>query len=295
MEETPGSPASTPSEPMQTSPSSTQPSTPSSQEASSSEPWYTALPDDLKMDKNITKFQSVAELAKGYNNASAMIGRDKIPMPQTDEEMRNVQLRLGMPMKHTEYKVGPELGHEWVTEDFAVSPEPGVELDKWKDCYKQLCHEYGFTQKQAAKMYERVARETNALEKRKAAAVEAEMVQCGNTLKMAWGESHNINTLIAGKAAKMIFGEDLTKKINDMGLGRDPQFVMAMHKIGSRSLEEMGIDAKGASSRTPADLDGEIKALMGHPSYMNKKHPEHKQTVGRVTALMQRRHPENAV
>ena len=38
---------------------------------SQNEPWYSSLPDELKSDGNITKFTSVAELAKGYNNASA--------------------------------------------------------------------------------------------------------------------------------------------------------------------------------------------------------------------------------
>ncbi len=143
-------------------------------------------------------------------------------------------------------------------------------------------------------MYERVVREHNAQEKRKAARVEAEMVECGTSLRRSWGEAHDINMLIATKAVNNMFSADLVEKINNAGLGRDPEFLMAMHKVGSRSLEELGIDAKGSTSKTPADLDSDIKSLMSHPAYMDKKHPEHKQTVQRVTSLMQRRHPDNA-
>lgn len=264
------------------------------QTSNQSEPWYSSLPDELKSDGNITKFTSVAELAKGYNNASALIGRDKIPMPQTDEEIRNVQLRLGMPVKYEEYKLGPELGAQWTAEDLEESPEPGVPLEKWRDCYKQLAHEYGFTQQQAAKMYERVARETNLAKKRQAATEEAEMQQCDVALKTAWGETHSLKLQIASRAVNALFGAELKEKINRAGLGRDPQFLQAMARIGSKSLEELGIDAKGSPAKAPSDLDSEIKALMGHPAYMDRKHPEHKVTVERVTALHKRRHPENA-
>ena len=263
-------------------------------QTSSSEPWYSSLPEDLRADANITKFSSVEELAKGYNNASALIGRDKIPMPKTEEEMRNVQLRLGMPATPEEYKLGPELGAQWTAEDLEDSPEPGVPLDKWRNCYKQLVHEYGFTQTQAAKMYERVARETNLAKKREQAKIEAEMQQCDVALKSAWGEAHGLKLQIASRAVNSLFGTELKEKIDKAGLGRDPEFLQAMAKIGSRSLEELGIDAKGSPAKTPSDLDSEIKALIGHPAYMDKKHPEHKGTVAKVTALMQRRHPENA-
>lgn len=263
-------------------------------QSTQSEPWYSSLPEDLRTDANITKFSSVEELAKGYNNASALIGRDKIPMPKTEEEMRGVQLRLGMPATFEEYKLGPELGAQWTAEDLEESPEPGVDLDKWRSCYKQLAHEYGFTQTQAAKMYERVARETNLAKRREQAKVEAEMQQCDVALKGAWGEAHGLKLQIASKAVNSLFGTELKEKIDKAGLGRDPEFLQAMAKIGSRSLEELGIDVKGSPAKTPSDLDSEIKALTGHPAYMDKKHPEHKGTVARVTALMQRRYPENA-
>ena len=272
--------------------SSTQQASTNQGQAQTSEPWYSALPDELKANQNITKFQSVAELAKGYHHASQMIGRDKIPMPMTEDEMSEVQVRLGKPQSYEEYKIGPELGHQWVLEDLQDSPEMGVPLEEFKKCFKKKSHEFGFTQNQTAKIYETLVREQSEERKRKQATISAQLNMCEQTLRAAWGEQHDVNLIVAGKTAHGLFGPRVMKIIEDAGLARDPDFIKGMHRIGNKSHEELGIDKRGSALRTPSDLDGEIASLMGHPAYLNKKHPEHAIVMNKVTALMQRRHPD---
>ena len=262
------------------------------QGAQTSEPWYSSLPDDLKANPSITKFTSVHELAKGYVNAASLIGRDKIPMPKTDDEMHEVQIRLGKPQSPQEYKIGPEIGPSWVLGDLAESPEPDVPLEEWKACYKRRAHEFGLTQNQAAKVYEVLVRERAEETKKANASIEAELAKCEQELKKVWGEQHDVNLIVASKTAHGLFGENVMKKITAAGLARDPDFIKGLHRIGNRSLEELGIDKRGSSLKTPSDLDGEIAALRGHPAYLDKKHPEHTIVSNKLQALYSRRYPE---
>jgi len=59
--------------------------------------WREALSETIREDASLTKFEDIESLAKSYINAQNLIGRDKIPMPQSDAEYREVYQRLGMP------------------------------------------------------------------------------------------------------------------------------------------------------------------------------------------------------
>ena len=67
--------------------------------------WYDSLPQDMREDQNITKFESVEVLAKSWQHAQKMIGADKIPMPQTDDDWSNVYTRLGRPYEANLYNI----------------------------------------------------------------------------------------------------------------------------------------------------------------------------------------------
>jgi hypothetical protein len=122
----------------------------------------------------------------------------------------------------------------------------------------------------------------------------AEMEGCMSSLKQEWGEQTQVNIMVAAKTLHQIFGPDTAMAVENAGLGRHPGFIKALHKIGNRSLEELGIDKRGTALKTPSDLDGEITSLMAHPAYMDKKHPEHNILVNKVQALFQRRYPGEA-
>lgn len=62
--------------------------------------WRDTLPDELKMDASLLKFNDIPSLAKSYVNAQRLIGADKIALPgehATDDEWSEVYDRLGRP------------------------------------------------------------------------------------------------------------------------------------------------------------------------------------------------------
>ncbi len=256
---------------------------------SGEQPWYTSLPQEIATNPNITKFTSVEELAKGHINMSTLLGRDKIPMPKTDQEFIDVMRRLGSPTEAGEFKLGEEVGPAFTLQDaeqFVHSKAP-----EFKKEFKERMHEFGMTQKQAEKTYDWYIKSLHESHTAQTAQVETEMQMCGDALRSQWGEAMQVNLKIAGQAMQKFFGPEVTAKVDAAGLGRDPKFVQVMYEIGSRASEELGIDKRGFSARTPQELDADISTLMGHPAFLDKSHPEHKAIQAKVTALFQRRHP----
>ena len=51
-----------------------------------SESWQDALSEDLRGNANLEKYTSVDSLAKGYINATSMLGKDKVLKPSNEDE-----------------------------------------------------------------------------------------------------------------------------------------------------------------------------------------------------------------
>lgn len=250
------------------------------------EAWTSSLPEDMRSNPSLTKYDSVVELAKGHVNAVQLLGKDKIPLPKSDAEFLDVYRQLGMPNLAEDYKF---IDKEYGVPETLYSKE-SIKADQ--DMYRTWAHEVGLSQKQAETLYDKFMGKQAESLKATDGVISQEMHMCGEKLREAWGESRDTNIAIANRAMNKIFGPDVTEAITASGLGRNPAFIQGLHKLGLQSLEELGIDKRGNSTRTPEQLNDEISQLQAHPSYFDKSHPEHRQTVARVTALMQRRFPE---
>ena len=260
------------------------PMAPSSAAPSAAEPaqWYSSLPDDLKTDPNVTKYHTQEELVRGHLSAVSMIGRDKIPLPKTDAEYRDVYLKLGMPdsvegykFENTEYNIPQE-----------IYPVENRKADLNE--FRSWAHEAGLSNKQAAALYDKFMRRQEADIGMMHAAVSHEMDKCNDAMSRQWGEAKEANLLIANKAMSKMFDEDTRNAIVASGLGRNWGFIKAMHGVGERSLEELGIDKRGNSTRTPDQLQQELAALQAHPAYFDKSNPEYHSVQQRAVALFER-------
>ena len=68
--------------------------------------WLGSLPAELHSSASLRKFADVENLARGYVNAERLIGTDKIPVPKTDDDYKQVFLRLGASEDPKEYDLG---------------------------------------------------------------------------------------------------------------------------------------------------------------------------------------------
>lgn len=244
--------------------------------------WYSSLPEDLRGDSNITKYKSAEELARGHISAVSMLGRDKIPMPKSDAEYLDVYKRLGMPETKDDYKFE---GNEY---DIPENIYPKREQEADRVAFRGWAHELGLTQKQAAGLYDRFMKHQVGSMQNINRHVDIEMAKCNDVMRQTWGEATDANLIVANRAMVKFFGKDVADAVAASGLGRNFQFIQGMYNLGTRSLEELGIDKRGNSTRTPEQLQQEVGQLQAHPAYFDRNHPEHRQVNDQVLALLER-------
>lgn len=249
-------------------------------------PWHASLPEGLRDNPAVTKYGSIEDLALGHVNATQLIGRDKIPMPKTDAEFRDVYARLGMPDKADKYEL-PE--KDFGLDPSLYAPEEAKADRAW---WKEAAHSVGLTNKQAATVYEAFMTRQGEGTKIMSQNIENQVMKAEAALRAEWGEAYESNITVANRGMAKLFGAEATQAIVASGLGRNPDFVRGMHRFGMSVLEDLGIDKRGNAARSPYQLAEEIAQLQGHAAYFDSTHPEHDSIVERVFALQRRLHPE---
>ena len=241
--------------------------------------WYDSLPQDMRDDQNITKFDSVETMAKSWQNAQRMIGAEKIPMPQTDEDWSDVHGRLGRPDEAGMYEI--------------KAPE-GVEVNEdMQNSYKAISHELGLSQKQmeglANWQFENEANSNTA----NAESSQAALTEAQNGLKAEWGEAHDQNVNLAARAASEFMGEEGKEffdnaKIDGIPAGEHPGLLKLFHSVAKGMMESDKIEGiANEGKQTPQEIQDEIGKTMGHPAYTDKRHPEHQALMRKVQGLFQ--------
>lgn len=245
-------------------------------------PWYSTLSEEFRSDPNITKFPSLDEFARGHQSAVRMIGMDKYTMPQTEQEWNETYARFGRPESPADYGM-PELDYNFTEMGY---PEHLYKEDQ--EAYRSVAHKYGLSDKQFQGVYKDLMDYERSKVDTLFQGVEVQTREAEQALRRDWGESYESRLRIADNALLKFAGKESYEKMIEKGYGRDPDFIKMMHELGSRSMEEMGIDRHGRSTKTPDDLRNELAAIQQSPAYFDKHHPDHANTVKQAQALNER-------
>jgi hypothetical protein len=247
--------------------------------------WYDTLPEDMRGDQNITKHSTIEGFAKSHQNAQRMIGAEKIPMPQTDEDWGNVYGRLGRPDDSTGY---------------AIEAPEGVEVNvEMQESFRGVAHELGLSQKQVQGLSEwqfgneatsRQGQLDNSTQAHEAAQAQ---------LKQEWGESYDQNVTIAVRGASEFLSDNdkefmNTAVIDGVKAGEHPVLIKMFNNIAKGMMEPSKLEGFTANlSQTPQEMQEERESLMGNSAYFDKNHPEHKGVVRKVSELFAKQFPNS--
>jgi len=239
--------------------------------------WYDGFAEDIRTNNNITKFDSAEELGKSYINAQRMIGADKIPMPETDDDWSNVYGRLGRPDEASMY---------------TIEAVDGFEVDEeQQNAFKEFAHGKGFSQSQLQAlatfdMERQMASGTASKE-----ASQAKLDEATNSLKSEWGEAHEQNVNLAARAASEFMGEagkDFFEnaKIDGIPAGEHPGLLKMFHSVAKGMMESSKLEGlSNEGKQTPQEISDSIGVEMAKSSYGDKSHPEHQAQMRKVKAL----------
>lgn len=245
----------------------------------SSADWKAGLPEDIRANPILAPLKDVAALAKEHINAQALIGRKGVIVPQAEdppEKWDSFWGQVGRPEKADAYELKKPEGFDGYSDEFAGKA-------------REAFHKAGLHPKQAAALHDWWVGEVKGDLESAAKAVQ----ERGDAVKLEarekWGSKHDERLAYAQRAARA-FGLAAEQSAALENVVGGFALLDTLARMGE-SLREGTIEGRGSGTGiSPAEAKAEIAKLQGTMAdpkspYMDKHHPEHKQTVDRLTML----------
>ena len=241
--------------------------------------WKEAISEEFRNDPNIEKFTEIDALAKSYINATQMIGKDKVAVPNknsTDDQWNEVYDKLGRPESADKYSLN------------AKSEVVPIDEGAIKQ-FAENAHQLGLNNKQAQGILEFYKNNMEGMAQQAKVDTETAQVQSEQQLRQEWGREFESNVKKAGALAKANMNpEILDMQLKDgMRLGDHPEIIKGFAKIAGMMSEDKIVSTESENVSSNTDVETEISDIMNNKDgpYWNKSHPDHDKMVQQVYTL----------
>ena len=241
--------------------------------------WKEAISEEFRNDPNIEKFTEIDALAKSYINATQMIGKDKVAVPNknsTDDQWNEVYDKLGRPESAEKYSLN------------AKSEVVPIDDNAIKQ-FAENAHQLGLNNKQAQGILEFYKNNMEGMAQQAKVDTETAQVQSEQQLRQEWGREFDTNIKKAGALAKANMNpEILDMQLKDgMRLGDHPEIIKGFAKIAGMMSEDKIVSTESENVSSNTDVETEISDIMNNKDgpYWNKSHPDHDKMVQQVYTL----------
>ena len=241
--------------------------------------WKEAISEEFRNDPNIEKFTEIDALAKSYINATQMIGKDKVAVPNknsTDDQWNEVYDKLGRPESADKYTLN------------AKSEVVPIDDNAIKQ-FAENAHQLGLNNKQAQGILEFYKNNMEGMAQQAKVDTETAQVQSEQQLRQEWGREFESNVKKAGALAKANMNpEILDMQLKDgMRLGDHPEIIKGFAKIAGMMSEDKIVSTESENVSSNTDVETEISDIMNNKDgpYWNKSHPDHDKMVQQVYTL----------
>jgi hypothetical protein len=241
--------------------------------------WKEAISEEFRNDPNIEKFTEIDALAKSYINATQMIGKDKVAVPNknsTDDQWNEVYDKLGRPESADKYSLN------------AKSEVVPIDESAIKQ-FAENAHQLGLNNKQAQGILEFYKNNMEGMAQQAKVDTETAQVQSEQQLRQEWGREFESNVKKAGALAKANMNpEILDMQLKDgMRLGDHPEIIKGFAKIAGMMSEDKIVSTESENVSSNTDVETEISDIMNNKDgpYWNKSHPDHDKMVQQVYTL----------
>ena len=241
--------------------------------------WKEAISEEFRNDPNIEKFTEIDALAKSYINATQMIGKDKVAVPNknsTDDQWNEVYDKLGRPESADKYSLN------------AKSEVVPIDENAIKQ-FAENAHQLGLNNKQAQGILEFYKNNMEGMAQQAKVDTETAQAQSTQQLRQEWGREFDTNIKKAGALAKANMNpEILDMQLKDgMRLGDHPEIIKGFAKIAGMMSEDKIVSTESENVSSNTDVETEISDIMNNKDgpYWNKSHPDHDKMVQQVYTL----------
>ena len=241
--------------------------------------WKEAISEEFRNDPNIEKFTEIDALAKSYINATQMIGKDKVAVPNknsTEDQWNEVYDKLGRPESADKYSLN------------AKSEVVPIDDNAIKQ-FAENAHQLGLNNKQAQGILEFYKNNMEGMAQQAKVDTETAQAQSTQELRQEWGREFDSNIKKAGALAKANMNpEILDMQLKDgMRLGDHPEIIKGFAKIAGMMSEDKIVSTESENVSSNTDVETEISDIMNNKDgpYWNKSHPDHDKMVQQVYTL----------
>jgi len=252
---------------------------PSTETQPAAKTWKEAISEEFRNDPNIEKFTEIDALAKSYINATQMIGKDKVAVPNknsTDDQWNEVYDKLGRPESADKYSLN------------AKSEVVPIDEQAIKQ-FAENAHQLGLNNKQAQGILEFYKNNMEGMAHQAKVDTETAQAQSTQQLRQEWGREFDTNIKKAGALAKANMNpEILDMQLKDgMRLGDHPEIIKGFAKIAGMMSEDKIVSTESENVSSNTDVETEISDIMNNKNgpYWNKSHPDHDKMVQQVYTL----------
>jgi hypothetical protein len=252
---------------------------PSTETQPAAKTWKEAISEEFRNDPNIEKFTEIDALAKSYINATQMIGKDKVAVPNknsTDDQWNEVYDKLGRPESADKYTLN------------AKSEVVPIDEQAIKQ-FAENAHQLGLNNKQAQGILEFYKNNMEGMAHQAKVDTETAQAQSTQQLRQEWGREFDTNIKKAGALAKANMNpEILDMQLKDgMRLGDHPEIIKGFAKIAGMMSEDKIVSTESENVSSNTDVETEISDIMNNKNgpYWNKSHPDHDKMVQQVYTL----------
>ena len=241
--------------------------------------WKEAISEEFRNDPNIEKFTEIDALAKSYINATQMIGKDKVAVPNknsTEDQWNEVYDKLGRPESADKYSLN------------AKSEVVPIDEGAIKQ-FAENAHQLGLNNKQAQGILEFYKNNMEGMAQQAKVDTETAQAQSTQELRQEWGREFDTNIKKAGALAKANMNpEILDMQLKDgMRLGDHPEIIKGFAKIAGMMSEDKIVSTESENVSSNTDVETEISDIMNNKDgpYWNRSHPDHDKMVQQVYTL----------
>jgi len=168
--------------------------------------------------------------------------------------------------------------------------------DGISDWFKQKAHENGLTNDQARNLWASYIGDVAESEAQKSQQRVEEMRQeSERSLRQEWGNAFDEKLGDAKKALQTYGGDGILEKLDQTGLGNDPDLIRMFAQVGETLREDKVGGSTQGFAKTPEQAQKDIQELRSDKSfmqvYMDRNAPGHEDAVERMERLYKEAHP----
>lgn len=229
--------------------------------------WRADIHPDVKADKVWESVPDLKTLTKAYADATKYnVGALKLPAADAPpEEWAKVYDKLGRPSSPEGYQIPEQVKTPTIEAMRGVAHTAGVNSKQWDTIMAGLAR----TQQDQLQ------------------AQKEESTAATDQLKADWGGAYDRNLGLVQRVIRTYMGDDGLETVVKSGLGNNVSWLKGMATM-AKALEEQGVingDVEGVMGKEAAK--DALDTLTLSKEYMDASHPNHRQTVEKVTKLFE--------